>query len=98
MSQSIEGMSKKDFFLMVALAAEAASDDQIIQLLEFCIQKYKKAKEFGKSGEELKIIFSELTTICYINIARLVGKDAVKIIKEIETIDRVYTLIQPPSN
>lgn len=98
MTQLAEGMDKKSFLMLIACVAESADNDTIVKFHEDVINRYKKAKENNESKEKLNIIFNELMILSYINVARLIGKNAFEIINEIETIDRVLNIINPIPN
>lgn len=98
MTQFTEGMDKKSFLMLIAYISESATDEIIIKYHEDIINRYQKAKENNESKERLISIFNELTILSYINITRLIGKDAIEIMKEIDKIDRVFNLIHPKQN
>lgn len=98
MTQLAEGMDKRSFLMLIAYIAESADDTIIVKFHEDVINRYQKAKENNESEEKLKVIFNELIVLSYINVARLIGRNAVEFISEIEKIDRVLNIIHPINN
>lgn len=93
-----ESMDKKSFMMLAAYIAESVTDDVMIKHFQDSIDKYNKAKASGKDEDELKKIFVEMSLLSYVNVVRMVNKKASELIATMDSVDRVFDLINPNTN
>ena len=95
MSKSIE---KKSFFAIAAYAAESMTDQLMIDNIVKVIKKYEDAKTAGATKSQLKIIFTEMSILSYINVVRMIDRKASDVITDMKDVEKVLQLIKPNTN
>lgn len=80
---------------MIAMMAFVSPEDFLVDRLDEKVKEFLEAKLLGKSEEELQKIFKDLAPYCMMILTKIQGDDPMKMMDDIDKIEKARNLIEP---
>jgi hypothetical protein len=90
-------VNDKAFYTKIAQLAEKASETSLVTLLNEATMKYNDAVSFN-SPLLISDAYLDIKVLSYIVITKSLGVTSEQFLKEMESIEKVLSLIHPPQN
>lgn len=97
-SETSKPVNEKNVLILAAHLAESATDESMVSKFREVLAKYEKARLAGADQKKLDSIFLELSLLSYVNVIRMTNMKAADLIKDVDNVDKLFTLIKPNTN